>query len=221
MKGYKGFNKDFCCHPDGGEKVQYKVGETVKHCGKLSLCASGIHFCEDALDVIRYYCGSSRYAEVEAEDVSDEKKDDSKRVCKSLTVRSELSLSDLLGIGIKARLDKFDFKNAPDKATGSHGAASATGYHGAASATGDHGAASATGDEGAASATGDEGAASALGIEGKAKGAVGCWLTIAEWKNEEGKGYKRVGIKTARVDGKRIKADIFYKLKGGKFVEVK
>ena len=192
MKGYKGFNKDFCCHPDGGEKVQYKVGETVKHCGQLSLCASGIHFCEDALDVIRYYCGSSRYAEVEAEDVSDEKKDDSKRVCKSLTVRSELSLSDLLGIGIKARLDKFDFKNAPDKATGDHGAASATGDHGA---------------------------ASALGIEGKAKGAVGCWLTIAEWKNEEGKGYKRVGIKTARVDGKRIKADIFYKLKGGKFLE--
>jgi hypothetical protein len=112
-------------------------------------------------------------------------------------------------------------------ATGTRGAASATGWRGAASATGTRGAASATGTSGAASATGTSGAASAtgkygtacaLGIESKASGALGNFLVLAEWKSVNGK-WKRVAMGLAKVDGKKIKADTFYKLKGGKFVE--
>jgi hypothetical protein len=103
-------------------------------------------------------------------------------------------------------------------ATGDSGAASATGYSGAASATGCRGAASATGCRGAASATGKYGIASALGIEGRAKGALGVWLVLSEWKIESGE-WKRITVKTAIVDGKKIKADTFYTLQKGKFVE--
>jgi hypothetical protein len=112
-------------------------------------------------------------------------------------------------------------------ATGYQGAASATGYQGAASATGNRGAASATGYQGAASATGDQGAASAtgyesvavaLGLEGKAKGIVGGYLVIAEWKNIDNT-WHRVDVRSVKVDGEEIKADTWYKLEDGKFHE--
>jgi hypothetical protein len=104
-------------------------------------------------------------------------------------------------------------------ATGLSGAASATGWSGAASATGERGAASATGWSGAASATGKYGTACALGIEGKASAALGNFLVIAEWKYINC-AWKRVAMGLAKVDGKKIKADTFYTLKDGKFVEV-
>ena len=131
-------------------------------------------------------------------------------------------------------------------ATGDHGAASATGYQGAASATGDHGAASATGNQGAASATGDRGAASATGNQGaasatgyqgaasatgkagvalaagfgcKAKGAIGCAICVVERGNWDGETYPIINIKAAIVDGDIIKADTYYMLINGAFVE--
>jgi hypothetical protein len=104
-------------------------------------------------------------------------------------------------------------------ATGDSGAASATGDSGAASATGDRGAASATGDRGAASATGKHGIAAAWGIDGRAKGALGVWIVVSEWKRDENDAWYRDTVKTALVDGKKIKADTFYKLTDGKFVE--
>ena len=114
-------------------------------------------------------------------------------------------------------------------ATGDRGAASATGYRGAASATGDLGAASATGDLGAASATGDRGAASATGkagvalaagLECKAMGALGCAICCVERGEWNGKTYPIVAVKAAIVDGENIRADTWYQLKNGKFVEV-
>ena len=115
-------------------------------------------------------------------------------------------------------------------ATGNQGAASATGYRGAASATGDRGAASATGDQGAASATGDRGAASATGKAGvalaagyecKAKGALGCAICCVERGEWDGNTYPIIAIKAAIVDGEKIKADTWYRLKNGEFVEVR
>ena len=49
-----------------------------------------------------------------------------------------------------------------------------------------------------------------------AKAAKGSWITLAEY--DENLVIKLV--KTRKVDGKRIKANIWYKLENGKFVEV-
>ena len=81
-------------------------------------------------------------------------------------------------------------------------------------------AASATGDSGAASATGKHSIACGIGVECKAMGALGCWMVLAE-RNYDGEHYAIKSVKTAKVDGKKIKAETFYMLKGGKFVEVK
>ena len=105
-------------------------------------------------------------------------------------------------------------------ATGCQGAASATGWQGAASATGWQGAASATGDQGAASATGTESVAAALGIDSKAKGALGCWIVIAEWESDEKFNWHRKDVQCFKVDGENIKSDTWYKLKNGVLVEV-
>ena len=54
-----------------------------------------------------------------------------------------------------------------------------------------------------------------------AKGKVGSWITLSEWKwSDEEKIYIPVCVKTERIDGVKIKADTFYKLKNGEFVEV-
>ena len=116
-------------------------------------------------------------------------------------------------------------------ATGDYGASSATGNYGASSATGNCGASSATGDCGASSATGYKGASSAdnstavavaWGYESKAKGCIGAHIVCAEWKYDNlNNDWFFVGAKMSIVDGVKIKADTYYTLRDGEFVEVK
>ena len=196
MQGFKGFDKDLKC-----QGYQYELGKEHTHNGDVKLCRSGFHFYENPFDVFGYYPPSdSRYAEVEAAGVSDKTDSDSKRVAKTLKIKAEMSLSALIGAGVKFILEKVDFKNAKESNTGHQSAATNTGY------------------QSAATNTGIEGCAISLGIEGKAKGAIGCWLTIAEWKEKED-GWHRIDVQTVKVDGKKIKADVFYVLKKGKFVK--
>ncbi len=54
-----------------------------------------------------------------------------------------------------------------------------------------------------------------------AKGKVGSWITLSEWEySPTENAYIPICVKTRKIDGKRIKADTFYKLVNGKFVEV-
>ena len=57
------------------------------------------------------------------------------------------------------------------------------------------------------------------GHDSKAKAAIGSWITLAEWKRIEDV-WKPICVKTEQIDGKRIKADTYYKLIDGKFEEV-
>ena len=188
MKGYKGTNLDMTCQ---GHK--FKIGKTYEDSGEIKLCEKGFHFCEYPLDVLQYYSPSfSKFFEVEADGVSEEKSGDSKKVCKKISLKVELSLSSLIEAAVKFVFEKADWSNKTQtekemgaaSATGVKGAASATGWNGAASATGEGGAASATGEGGAASATGWNGAASATG-EGGAALATG-WNGAASATGEGG-----------------------------------
>ena len=104
-------------------------------------------------------------------------------------------------------------------ATAGHSGAATAGYSGVATA-GEGGAATA-GDCGAAtscgkSATGKEGLSVARGNDVRVKGGIGAVIVIVEEKaNCNIKEWK-----AAVVDGKNIKADTWYKLVGGEFVEV-
>ena len=106
-------------------------------------------------------------------------------------------------------------------ATGSGGVSSATGYKGASSATGDHGVSSSTGHKGASSADNSTAVAVAWGYKSKAKGCIGAHIVCAEWKYDKFKSdWFFVGAKMSIVDGVKIKADTYYTLRDGEFVEV-
>ena len=138
--------------------------------------------------------------------------------------------------------------SSASSATGDSSASSATGYRSASSATGDRSASSATGDNSASSATGYSSASSATGdssasltngfyssseikesdkfknsvaiatgYESKVRAPLGAWVVCAEWDK---KAEEILWIKTAQIDGAKLKANTWYTVKNGKFVEV-
>ena len=60
----------------------------------------------------------------------------------------------------------------------------------------------------------------AIGYESKAKGALGCWIVLAEWQRDENGDWHIADVKCSKIDGETIKADTWYRLIGGEFVEV-
>ena len=157
MKGYKGFDKDLKCRD-----FQYEIGKEFET-DEAVLCEKGFHFCENPHDVLAYYGAgnNNRFCLVEAEDVSDEKVEDSKRVCRRIKIMEEISVFHICKIAVSTFFENFGFKEKIEKSdcknAGNRGAANA-GNYGAANA-GNRGAANA-GDYGAANA-GNYGAANA------------------------------------------------------------
>ena len=168
MKAYKGFNADMTCRG-----FQYKEGETY-HEDIADLCHKGFHACERPLDVLEYYSpNSSVYHEVELDDVSEQREEDSKVCAKFIKIGAKVDITTLVEATVDYTVSKCDPVKS-QHAKKNRGAASATGWNGAASATGDKGAASAIGDKGAASATGDWSVASATG-DYSAASVTGDW----------------------------------------------
>ena len=234
MKGYKAFKKGLICDPTGNKPFQF-AENTVFEERKAEVCKSGFHFCAEPMDVLNYYPPESEFAEVEALD--DVKTDDSvKYVTKKIRIGAKISLKDLISAQVdidfaKAKEDgnehyaqgynghaaaQGDYGHAA--AQGNKGHAAAQGYKGHAAAQGDYGHAAAQGDWGHASVGGKDAVAAAFGIEGKAKACLGSWIMLAEWELKNGN-WHIAAVKTAQIDGEKLKADTWYILKNGKFEE--
>jgi len=78
-----------------------------------------------------------------------------------------------------------------------------------------------SGDDSPSATSGADSIAAAIGINGKAKASKGSWIVCAEYRQRPDCTWEVRGVKTAKVDGERLKADTYYELKGGKFVEAK
>ena len=79
-----------------------------------------------------------------------------------------------------------------------------------------------SGDYAQIGSSGEDSVIMCAGRNSKAKAKVGSWITLAEWIWRGRKEcYVPVCVKTEYVDGEKIKADTWYKLENGKFVEVK
>ena len=112
--------------------------------------------------------------------------------------------------------------------TGDYSAATNTGYRSAATNTGDYSAATNTGDYSAATNTGNCSAASvegkesiaiATGKDSRAKGALGCWIVLAERDEWNGESYPILNVKAFKVDNLQVKADTYYMLVNGELKE--
>lgn len=207
IKAYKGFDKDLKCRD-----FQYEIGKTYEE-PTAELCNSGFHACEYPLDVFAYYAPGdmSRYCEVDLDDVSDKKgNDDSKRCGKKIAVKAEIGIAGL----VKASVD-FVMENIKDEKK----ASTNTGYRSASTNTGDYSASTNTGYYSKADVSGKGSVAAALGIDSKAKGALGCWIVLAEWAQDDEYNWHRTDVQCFKVDGENIKPDTWYKLKNGDLVE--
>ena len=221
MKCYKGFDKDLKCRD-----FQYEIGKEYEE-ERAEICDTGFHACENPLNIFGYYApADSRYCEVEL-DANDQKSDDSKRVGKKISIKAEIGIAGIIKAGleyIKGQVNWDDDKksNTGDYSaatnTGDCSAATNTGNRSAATNTGDRSAATNTGNRSAATVEGKESVAMAIGYNSKAKGSLGCFIVLAECK-ELGGEYHIVDVKSAKVDGEKIKPDTFYKLINGEFVE--
>ena len=78
-----------------------------------------------------------------------------------------------------------------------------------------------SGDYAQIGSTGEDSVIMCAGNSSIAKAKVGSWITLAEWEWSDEKNHNvPVCVKTEYVDGENIKADTWYQLKNGKFVEV-
>ena len=215
VKSYKGFNKDMTCRG-----FQYEEGKEYET-SKAVVCNEGFHACEHPLVCLDYYPpNTSIYHEVEqtGEFSSVFCGGDSKIASTKIKIGAKLSIAGL----VQAAIDFTKSKTVTTQdVTGDYGVSSATGDSGVSSATGSGGVSSATGYKGASSADNSTAVAVAWGYESKAKGCIGAHIVCAEWKYDNlNNDWVFVGAKMSIVDGVKIKADTYYTLRDGEFVEV-
>ena len=217
MKGYKGFAPGLVCRGKQYQENMVFVEENAE------ICKKGMHFCENPFYVLEYYgfvndnAELNEFAEVEALD--EVKTDDHKKYCtKKLKVGAKLSFAGFVKACVdfvieKTTISKEELKKMSEV-----------------SIIPDSGNDAQIGSSGYAAKIGSSGDAAQIGSSGKncviccasnnsmAKAKIGSWITLSEWKRIDNE-YVPVCVRTEKVDGERIKEDVFYCLKNGEFVE--
>ena len=232
MKAYKGFKKDMTCRG-----FQFEEGKAY-HADTAVLCHCGFHACLDPLDCLRYYdpCDSV-YHEVEIYNVSEQREDDTKVVAKDIKIGSRISIKDIVKESIDFTFSNVQKENNTDCASGHSSIQAASGNSSSQAASGDSSSQAASGhssrqaasgyssrqaasgDYSSQETTGKNCVMMSAGNEGQAKGKIGSWIVLTEWKSRGNESIPTVVAK--RIDGTEVKEDTWYTLKNGEFVEVK
>ena len=204
IKSYKAFDKNMRCRD-----FQYEVGKEYEMDGEIKCCNRGFHACKNPLEVWNYYdMLNSRFAEVEQSGKIDEE-GNSTKVCSShIKIKAELKLADIIKVGVEWLKDI----TSPSKFK----------TDGALNDNGDRNKQiGSSGDSAQIDSTGEDFVIMCAGNNSMAKAKADSWITLSEWKwNNEKNRYVPTCVKTEYVDGENIKADTWYRLKNGKFVEV-
>lgn len=191
IKSYKGFHKDMTCRD-----FQYKEGGEYEE-KRADVCNSGFHACEYPLDCFYYYLPNcSVYHEVEQEgEFSKRNNGDSKIASTKIKIGAQINIAGLVKAAIEYTTERVKKEVDSDE---SHGASSATD---------------------------PESIAVAWGYHGKARGVKGAYLVLADWEGDEERYWEQdkwrlKGAEMVRVDGEKIKENIWYTMVNGKVVEV-
>lgn len=209
MKAYKGFNSDMTCRG-----FQYEEGKTYEE-PTADLCKKGFHACEDPLDCIGYYhpADGAVYGEVELGGVSPQRGSDTKVCGTKIKIGAKIDLAQVIKGGVDFVFSKVYWE--PTK-NGDYATSAANGYSATSAANGKYAKSAANGDLAKSEVKGDESIAAAFGRNVQARASKGGWIVLSEI-DENG---HILDIKAFKVDDEEIKADTWYRLEGGKFVEV-
>ena len=240
IKSYKAFDKNMRCRD-----FQYEVGKEYEMDGEIKCCERGFHACKSPMEVWDHYdMLSSRFAEVEQSGKIEEE-GNSTKVCSSrIKIKAELKLADIINIGVEWLKDitsptkvKTDIAqigssgySAQIGSSGDYAQIGSSGYYAQIGSSGDSAKIGSSGDSAKIGSSGDSAKINSTGEDSvimcagdnsKAKAKAGSWITLSEWKwNDDKKRRVPVCVKTEFVDGNNIKADTWYQLKNGEFVEV-
>ena len=229
IKAYKGFNPDMTCRG-----FQYEVGKEYENEGHVELCESGFHACENPFDVLDFYGDiDNRFCEVEqsGETISDDKK----TVSSKIKIKAEIGFTGLFKAGIewikevtdphKIKIDEHsrndDGSDYARIGSSGYGAQIGSSGYGAQIGSSGYGAQiGSSGDGARIDSIGEDSVICCAGCKSIVRAKKGSWVTLSEWVySEEKRRYVPKCVKTEYVDGKRIKADTWYRLVDGEFAE--
>ena len=169
---YKAMDKNMMCRGK-----QYEVGTTYRE-DKADCCHSGMHACENPLDVLHYYPlkDSPRFFEVECGGNVDKSEEDSKLACTELTVKGEVNFAGLVKATVNAVFNRV--KGKEPFSSGYSSTAGSSGYSSTAGSSGDSSTAGSSGNYSTAGSSGDYSTAGSSGNYSTA-GSSGDYSTAA------------------------------------------
>ena len=175
-------------------KFQYEVGKEYTQEGNIKCCSNGFHCCENPFDVLNYYSliddDGNMNRFCEVEGSGVKSSEKDKNCYEKLHIKAEIGIKGLISAMVDYVKEKVKDNNS-------------------------------SGDYAQIFSEGENSVICCAGNKCKAKAKVGSWITLSEWKySEEKHGFIPVYVKTEYVDGEKIKADTWYMLKDGKFIEV-
>ena len=200
ITGYKALNEDMTC-----KGFKFELGKEYTE-NETKLCEKGFHFCLNPFDVLRYYnLTNCKLATILSKSVSKEtQKEDTKRVAKTIKIDTILTLADFIQLSFnylwkECRKSKTKSGDSAQLASSGYSAKLASSGYSAQLAS-----------------SGKDSIVAGIGVDNQAKGIIGNWLVLAEWKDN-----KPVCVKSVLIDGKDIKENVFYKLTNEQFEEVR
>ena len=194
MKSYKGFDQNLRCRD-----YQYEIGKEYEE-PKAVACERGFHACEMPLDVFYYYPpAESRYCEVEQAGKLSRGSDDSKVASTRIKIGGEIGIPGI----VRAQIE-YVKSHCTNECNVENGKQATAGEYGAATSRG-------------SVTVGKNGVGTVRGTGVKIRGGMGAILLCAIESDES---YDIACWAAAVVDGKTIKADTWYTVRDGKFVEV-
>ena len=240
MKVYKGTDKNMQCRGK-----QYVLGKKEVADGAIRCGNKGFHSCEAPFDVLRYYpnINGNRFFEAEAGGKIDKaENDDTKLASSELTLKSEINFAGLVKAQIEYTRKKSNAGTADgdwSNLVGGDGSKLLGGYESNlvggdwSNLLGGNGSnlmggykSNLLGGYKSNLVCGNEsnlaGGNSSLiiGRNGcNVKGGLHSVIVLTEWKYDDNGNYVPIAVKAEIVDGVRIKADTWYKLKNGELVE--
>ena len=244
---YKAFEKGMVCRgKQYQENTEYEEAGADKCCkaGMMHFCENPL----DTLNYYPLINDNGELSEfATVEPLAEVKKDKDKCASRKIRVGAKLTLKGFIEAAVNVLIEKTNCDNPKNAASGYYSQLAASGDSSKLAASGDSSKLAASGDYSQLAASGDYSQLAAsgyysqlaasgdssqlamsgknsvganIGIRGRAKGALGCWIVLAEWEHRGDEGWVPLCVKAGKIDGEMLKPDTWYTLANGEFSEV-
>ena len=220
MKGYKAFEKGLVCR--GKQYAENTVFEE----NEAEICKSGMHFCQSPMDVLDYYPlvdGNGEFSDFATVKALDKvHTNDNKKFCtKKLKIDLKFTFAGFINAAVDFLKETTAIEKTTSDSSGDDAKIGSSGDGAQIGSSGNGAKIGSSGDWAIINSTGENSVICCVGRNCKAKAKIGSWITLSEWEYSDVKRHWIPKcVKTEYVDGKKIKADTWYKLENGEFVEV-